>query len=130
VRYLGALLATVVGLLCVGCAAVAAAGDHAAQGGGAAAGGAASLLFGLTGPIGAIVAGVCGWLGGLLFTPPHSAGGAPASGGGFTLTFVVLVAGGVLMLRAWGHAPLILKAAWATFKVSARGLLGGLQRPQ
>jgi len=110
------------------CAALQAAGNHATEAGGAAAGGAASLLFGLTGPIAAVVAGVCGWLGGLLFTPTMHTVGGPAGAGGFPWGLLVLGAVGALVLRAWGHSPAILRDAWSLTKTSARALLGALHR--
>lgn len=43
---------------------------------------------------------------------------------------LVLVALAVLVLRSWAHSPSMLKSAWQTTKVVARGLLGGRQSPR
>jgi hypothetical protein len=104
------------------CAAVQAAGDHATEAGGAAAGGLAALLFGVTGWAGMAIAGICGWVGGVFFTP-HRAAGAPAAG--FPWGILVLGAAIFMIIRSWAHMPAIVKNAWQLAKVAARGFLGG-----
>jgi len=93
-------------------------------------------------PIGALgslaLAGFSGGLVWLLSTPAvrvvNDKGGpiAPGSGGGlwgFSWRMALVVAAITLILRAWGHAPVVLRAFWAAVKPTARALLGGPHRP-
>jgi len=49
-------------------------------------------------------------------------------GGPDRLTWVLVGAGGALLLRAWAHYPEVFRRAWALVRGGARAFLGGVER--
>jgi hypothetical protein len=102
--------------------ALQAAGEHGTQLGLATAGGATVVLFT---PPGLLACAAAGLVGGLVYLISTPAAKVAVSAATTPWGLLILVALGVLAVRAWRHYPQMFAHFWMLAKVAAKGLLGG-----